>query len=148
MRSYLISDNVDTFVGMKMAGIECIVLHEKEEIVKKIDILAKRIYFETGKYKLLAKSNASLDEVIKILNENPSFNLEIHGHTDNVGKDEMNQTLSDNRAASVKTYFVGKGIPESRITSTGFGETQPIADNKTAAGRTLNRRVGLYLKNY
>ncbi len=119
-----------------------------EVIVEKINVLSKRIYFETGKYKLLAKSNTSLNEVAKILNDNPSFNVDIDGHTDDVGKDEMNQTLSENRAASVKAYFVGKGIAESRLTSTGYGETKPLADNKTAAGRAQNRRVALRLKNY
>ena len=99
-------------------------------------------------FKLLKKSNESLDNIVRILNENSSFKIEINGHTDNVGKDEMNQTLSENRAASVKAYIVAKGIPESRITSAGFGETMPIADNKTAKGRAENRRVALRLKNY
>ncbi len=119
-----------------------------EVIVEKMNVLAKRIYFETGKYKLLAKSNTPLNEITRILNENPSFNVEIDGHTDDVGNDEKNQILSENRAASVKAYFVGKGIAESRLTSTGYGETKPLADNKKAAGRAQNRRVSLHLKNY
>ena len=79
------------------------------------------------------------------MNENPEMLLAIDGHTDNVGSDEMNQTLSDNRAASVKIYLVSKGVAESRITATGHGETMPIADNKTAAGRQQNRRSELTL---
>jgi OOP family OmpA-OmpF porin len=119
-----------------------------EEIIKKVDVLAKRIYFETGKFKLLAKSNEPLSEIARIMNENPSFNLQIDGHTDDVGKDESNQTLSENRAAAVKAFFVEKGIAESRLASAGYGETKPIEDNKTAKGRALNRRVALRIKNY
>jgi outer membrane protein OmpA-like peptidoglycan-associated protein len=113
----------------------------KEEVVQKIEYAAKNIYFNTGSAKLLSKSFAPLNEVVKILNEDTNLKLNIEGHTDNVGKDEYNQLLSDNRAAAVKTYLVSKGIDESRITSQGFGETQPVADNNTAAGRTKNRRV-------
>jgi outer membrane protein OmpA-like peptidoglycan-associated protein len=82
------------------------------------------------------------------MKENPEMKLAIDGHTDNVGKDELNQKLSDNRAASVRTYLVSKGVDESRITSAGHGETMPIADNKTAAGRTKNRRVELKLSYF
>jgi outer membrane protein OmpA-like peptidoglycan-associated protein len=82
------------------------------------------------------------------MNENPDIKLAIDGHTDNVGKDDFNQTLSENRANAVKEYFVSKGIDESRITSAGHGETMPIADNNTAAGRQKNRRVELKLSYY
>ena len=89
-----------------------------------------------------------MDEVVKYMKENPEIELAIDGHTDNAGSDAANQKLSDNRAASVKAYIVGKGIDESRITSTGYGETKPIADNKTAAGRTKNRRVEMRLSYF
>ena len=79
--------------------------------------------------------------MVKILNDNPSFRVAVDGHTDDVGKDEYNQGLSDDRAASVKAYLVSKGIAEDRIVSEGFGETTPIADNATPAGRAKNRRV-------
>ncbi|HMI77747.1 MAG TPA: OmpA family protein [Ferruginibacter sp.] len=117
-------------------------------IIDKVNRAAKNIFFATGSAKLLAKSYASLNSVVAILNENPTYKVTIDGHTDDVGKDEMNQTLSDNRAASVKVYFVSKGIDESRLTSTGYGESKPIADNKTAAGKAKNRRVEMALKNY
>jgi len=67
--------------------------------------------------------------------------LKINGHTDNVGADDFNMKLSDGRAASVKNYLASKGISADRLESEGFGETMPVADNKTAAGRTQNRRV-------
>jgi outer membrane protein OmpA-like peptidoglycan-associated protein len=120
----------------------------KEEVKKKVDYAAQNILFVTGSYKLSSKSYKGLDEVVKIMNENPDIKLAIDGHTDNVGKDDFNQTLSENRANAVKEYFVSKGIDESRITSAGHGETMPIADNNTAAGRQKNRRVELKLSYY
>ena len=120
-----------------------------EEIKKRVEIAAKNDFlFATGSYKLLNKSYKGLDDVAKILKDNPEMNLAIDGHTDNVGKDEYNQTLSDNRVAAVKKYFISKDIAENRITSAGHGETMPIADNKTAAGRQKNRRVEMKLSYY
>ena len=113
----------------------------KTEVIKKMEYAAQRIYFATGSAKLLNTSFKSLNEVVRIMNEDPNLKLTIEGHTDNVGTDEYNHNLSHNRAASVKAYLVSKGIDESRLTSIGYGETQPIADNKTAAGRAKNRRV-------
>ena len=118
------------------------------EIIKRVNLAAKNVFFATGSAKLLAKSFPKLNDVVTILNENSTFKVAIDGHTDEVGKDDYNQTLSDNRAASVKAYLVSKGIAESRLTSTGYGETKPVADNKTAAGRAQNRRVEMTLSNY
>src|SRR5574338_93134 len=120
----------------------------QEEVKKKVDYAANNILFLTGSYKLSSKSFKGLDEVVKIMNENPEIKLAIDGHTDNVGKEDLNQTLSENRANAVKQYFVSKGIDESRITAAGHGESMPIADNKTAAGRQKNRRVELKLSYY
>jgi outer membrane protein OmpA-like peptidoglycan-associated protein len=117
-------------------------------VKKKVDVAANNILFVTGSAKLQPKSFKGLNEVVKIMKENPEMKLAIDGHTDNVGKDELNQKLSDNRAAAVRTYLVSKGVDESRITSAGHGETMPIADNKTAAGRTKNRRVELKLSYF
>lgn len=115
----------------------------REEVVKRVEYAAKNIYFNTGSAKLLSKSYAALNEVVKVLQEDTHLKLSVEGHTDNVGKDEFNQTLSNNRAQSVKDYLVSKGINEARISSQGFGETQPVADNNTEAGRARNRRVVL-----
>lgn len=119
-----------------------------ENIREKVTKAAKNIFFATGSYKLLAKSNKSLNEVVAILNENPSYYVNIDGHTDYTGTPAKNQILSENRAAAVRAYLVSKGIAESRLTATGYGQDKPIADNKTAAGRALNRRVELNLRNY
>ncbi len=112
------------------------------------DYAANYTLFATGKYQLLSKSYKGLDEVVKILKDNPDMYLSIDGHTDHVGQDEYNHTLSHNRAAAVKNYFISKGIAENRLKSAGHGETMPIADNNTAAGRQKNRRVEMKLSYY
>ncbi len=119
-----------------------------EEIIKRVNLAAKNVFFATASDKLLAKSFPKLNDVVTILNENPSYKVQIDGHTDSQGKDDYNQALSDRRAASVKAYLVSKGIAETRLSSTGYGETKPVADNKTAAGRAKNRRVEMTLSNY
>lgn len=112
-----------------------------EEVTKTVNFAAKNVYFATGSAKLLSKSFKPLDEVVKILNDKPGLKLKIDGHTDNVGSDELNMKLSTSRADAVKTYLEGKGVSRDRLITEGFGETTPVTDNKTAAGRTLNRRV-------
>jgi outer membrane protein OmpA-like peptidoglycan-associated protein len=119
-----------------------------EDIIKRVNVAAKNVFFATGSDKLLAQSTKRLSDVVTILNENPTYKVQIDGHTDNQGKDESNQILSDKRAASVKAFLVSKGISESRLTSTGYGESKPVADNKTAKGRAENRRVEMTLSNY
>lgn len=119
----------------------------KEEVVKKINYAAQNIYFATGKATLLSRSFKGLDEVVRIMKDDAELKLAIDGHTDNTGADALNQRLSENRAAAVKAYLVKKGIDGSRLVSAGYGEAQPVADNKTAAGRQKNRRVELKL-NY
>ena len=120
----------------------------KKEILEKIKKAAQGIYFETGKDILKKESFVSLDKVVSTLNADKTLNADIGGHTDDVGDDAFNLDLSKRRAAAVLNYFVKKGIDPARITSEGFGETVPVADNKTPAGRALNRRVELNLRNY
>ena len=118
----------------------------KKEVVKKINMAAKHIFFTTGSAKLLSKSFSSLNEVVALLKNDVNLKLEIEGHTDNTGSEKINQPLSENRAKTVVKYLESKGIDESRMQSAGYGSSHPIADNKTAKGRTLNRRVELKLK--
>jgi OOP family OmpA-OmpF porin len=79
--------------------------------------------------------------MVQILNDYPDYSLSIAGHTDSKGDDNYNLRLSYERAAAARKYMVEKGIPAERIESRGYGESKPIADNKTAAGQALNRRV-------
>jgi len=84
-----------------------------------------------------------LDELSKILDKYAGANLFIDGHTDSNGSDAFNINLSQKRTDAVKFYLISKGIDDSRLTATGYGEAKPIADNKTALGRAKNRRVEL-----
>ncbi|MGZ8559689.1 MAG: OmpA family protein [Chitinophagaceae bacterium] len=121
----------------------------KEEVVKRVNYAAQNIYFATGKATLLAKSFKGLNEVALLLKDDPGLKLAIDGHTDNVGADNFNQKLSENRAEAVKNYLVKKGgVDESRLVSAGHGEAMPVADNKSAAGRQKNRRVELKLSYF
>jgi Outer membrane protein and related peptidoglycan-associated (lipo)proteins len=117
----------------------------KKDVAKRLEFAARGINFETGNATLKPTSYPMLDEVVSILKEYVDYDLKMGGHTDDVGNDASNLTLSQNRVNSVKTYLVSKGVSESRITATGYGETMPIADNKTARGKEQNRRVELQL---
>ena len=119
----------------------------KEEVLEKTAAIAKNIYFDFGSARLQKRSLAPLDELVEILKENPSYKLTIESHTDNVGTNESNQKLSDNRSSAVMSYLVKKGIDASRLTASGYGEEKPVASNDTANGRTLNRRSELKLSN-
>jgi len=119
-----------------------------KEVIEKVSMAAKNVFFATGSYKLLAKSFKSLNDVAEIMKADESLMLDIDGHTDEVGSDESNQTLSENRAGSVREYLISKAVAESRMISTGYGESKPVADNKTAAGRAKNRRTEMTVRNY
>ncbi len=114
----------------------------KEDSIK-ITNIASKIFFEFDSDKLKVASLAQLDELVVILKKYENANLVIEGHADSRGKDDYNLTLSQKRTESVKAYLMSKGIMESRLTAIGYGETRPIADNNTDAGRAKNRRVEL-----
>jgi OOP family OmpA-OmpF porin len=117
----------------------------KPDVKKRLQFAAKGINFETGEARLKITSFAVLDEVVSILKEYPDFTLRIGGHTDNVGDDNANLKLSQDRVNAVRDYLVTKGIPMERIQAIGYGETKPIESNKTDGGRMQNRRVELEL---
>jgi len=100
----------------------------------------KNLEFDLGKSTIRAKSFPTLDRVANLL-VTKNFSLKLAGHTDNTGSADLNMRLSKDRAESIKTYLVDKGVNASRIEATGYGKNQPIATNKTAAGRQKNRRV-------
>ncbi|MGB9073794.1 MAG: OmpA family protein [Terriglobales bacterium] len=101
------------------------------------------VLFDTGKYSLKAGAREKLAKVAGILLAYPGLNIEVGGYTDNVGGDEMNQTLSENRAGSVRDYLVQQGVAANSVSAKGFGNTLPVASNDNSAGRQQNRRVEL-----
>lgn len=117
----------------------------KKEDKEKLANVVKNVQFELGKATLLAKSFPVLDEIAGLMQKYPEYSLSISGHTDNVGDDKVNQDLSERRAKACFDYLTGKGIAAARMSHSGFGKTKPIADNKTKAGRDLNRRVDFEL---
>ena len=99
------------------------------------------IQFATNSYELPSSASIELDKLLQVLTENTSLQVEIGGHTDNVGKADDNLLLSSNRAKIIVDYLVHKGIPLQRLRYKGYGATQPVADNTTEAGRAKNRRT-------
>ena len=116
-----------------------------EDVKTKLTYIAKNIYFHVDKATLQDISFEPLNQLADILTRYPNAKLTIEGHTDNTGSNAHNLTLSNNRAKAVVDYLVSKGIDASRLTAVGFGEEKPVTTNKTAEGRTLNRRVELKL---
>lgn len=137
-----------TPAGTKVDGAGCplpvnkpdVKVYVTEEDRKIVKEAIKNLEFDFGKATLRPRSFPSLDRVARLLTEK-NFSLKLAGHTDNVGSTEANLKLSKARAESIKTYLVDKGANASRIEATGYGKSQPIATNKTAAGRQQNRRV-------
>lgn len=101
------------------------------------------VLFDTGKYSLLPGAREKLAKVAGILLSYPGLNIAVGGYTDNVGGDQLNQRLSEQRAGSVRDYLVQQGVSGNSITATGFGNSVPVATNNNAAGRQANRRVEL-----
>ena len=101
------------------------------------------VLFDTGKYNLRPAAREKLARISGIVLSHPGLKLEVEGHTDSVGSEELNQKLSEQRAAAVLTYLTGAGLPVASVTSKGFGKTMPVASNDSAAGRQQNRRVEL-----
>jgi outer membrane protein OmpA-like peptidoglycan-associated protein len=101
------------------------------------------VLFDTGKYSLKPGAREKLAKVAGILLAYPSLNIEVGGYTDNVGSDDMNQTLSENRAGSVREYLVQEGVLTRAVSARGFGNSLPVATNDNSSGRQQNRRVEL-----
>ncbi len=116
------------------------------EVIEKLNFIARSVFFKFNSAQLHNDSRAQLDAIADIMRGYPSAEFIIEGHTDNVGSDAYNKTLSAKRAASVVSYLVGKGISSSNLSSIGYGEELPIATNDTEEGRQQNRRVVIKLK--
>lgn len=120
-----------------------------EEVVKndfKPEISLYTIYFGTANSNITTKSKKTLNTIVKVLRKAPNYKLNIEGHTDAVGGDKLNLSLSNKRAKMVRDYLIKQGISKSRLSTTGFGEQKPVADNNTEEGKAKNRRVELFLK--
>lgn len=114
--------------------------------VKVIDRLVVHVNFDTDKSILRKADIADLQKAVAFVKKYPGYNISIEGHTDSVGKDKYNQALSERRAAAVKKYLVENGAAHTdKIKPVGYGETRPIADNKTAKGKFKNRRVEILI---
>ena len=104
-------------------------------------IALRNVFFETGKADVQPDSYAELDRLVKLLNDVPNLKIELSGHTDNVGSEQTNLKLSQDRADAVMNHLVKKGIVGSRLTAKGYGSSQPVAENTTKEGRQQNRRT-------
>ncbi|NME72253.1 OmpA family protein [Flammeovirga aprica] len=127
---------------MHNAGVEGVTL---DVFLQRVDqgtnITLSNIFFNSNEYVLQKKSNVELNKVKDFLVLNPSLNVEISGHTDNIGSQEYNLDLSQKRAEAVTNYLIKNGIDASRLKAVGYGEKKPIADNNTELGRKENRRI-------
>jgi OmpA-OmpF porin, OOP family len=124
---------------------ESIKINYNEKITTEVSSKSYQIQFETGSAVIKPASYAVLDEILKSAVVAEGLKVGVYGHTDNTGNDVSNQALSEERAASVKNYLIGKKLASNRIESKGFGSSQPIADNSTTAGKAQNRRVQIVL---
>lgn len=141
------SDNLDFDNNINQQEIEKVIELQaiKPTVIdlpkKSEPIVLKNIFFESGASTLLPSSNQEIDKLKQLMTDNDEIKIEIVGHTDDVGSEADNQSLSEARAQSVKAALVSRGISSQRITAIGRGESQPIADNNDEAGRALNRRT-------
>jgi outer membrane protein OmpA-like peptidoglycan-associated protein len=113
----------------------------RKETKERLAFAMQAVQFETGKASLKGPSYAILDEIVEIMRQYPDYKLSISGHTDNVGDDDTNLRLSTERAKACQDYFIFRGISAARLRFAGFGEARPLADNDSASGREVNRRV-------
>jgi len=118
---------------------------EAANIQRNADVLAVTFrsdyLFAVGSANLNAGSFNEISRVSRVLNQYPDTSIQVAGHTDSTGSEQFNQTLSEQRASNVKNALVGQGVDPNRISTIGFGESAPVADNSTESGRQMNRRV-------
>jgi outer membrane protein OmpA-like peptidoglycan-associated protein len=129
------SDQVIEHSDFSLAPIEVATLKEN------VTIVLNNVFFDFDKATLKPESFPELNRVVDLLTEQSGIQIEISGHTDNVGSDEYNLGLSNRRANSVKNYLLNKGVGADRIKAVYFGETKPVDSNETKEGRKKNRRV-------
>lgn len=141
------------------AGAAADAARESAELQRQIDALEAReterglvltlgdVLFETARADLKPSSTGNLTKLVTFLNQYPQRSVVIEGHTDSVGGDDYNQSLSQRRADAVKSWLMQQGIASQRLVASGKGKHQPVADNSSAAGRQMNRRVDIIIEN-
>jgi OOP family OmpA-OmpF porin len=140
------SIGIEKFMDLSEIGVHKII---KDDVIKiapievGVELPLNNIFFEYAKATLRPDSYPELDRIVDTMKENPNLAIEVQGHTDNVGSNESNLKLSQDRAEAVRKYLLSKKIQTARVTSVGYGETKPIATNDTEEGKALNRRVQL-----
>lgn len=133
-------------VGRETALTQTSTLMGAASLKQAIDTAGKvavQVNFATDRTEILPDSQPQIDEIVRLLKVNPALSLSINGHTDDTGSAAHNQTLSEARARSVVAALVAQGIPRATLAPAGFGNTQPVADNSSEAGKAKNRRVEL-----
>lgn len=131
-------DRQEAELRRQTAGTGVDVIRQGDELLLR---MPAGITFDFNSYAVKPQFQATLNEVAQTLQAYPSTIIDVLGHTDSVGTDEYNQRLSEQRAQSVASYLVSRGVQQERIATRGYGESMPIADNATDAGRAANRRV-------
>ena len=126
----------------QIPGVEVTRPAENEIAVR----LTNDILFDFNSYALRTESRETLRELANNFRQYPDEEVSVEGHTDNVGSDDYNQHLSEQRAYSVRDYLVEQGVPTERVSAIGFGKTQPKATNDTPEGRQINRRVEIHIR--
>jgi outer membrane protein OmpA-like peptidoglycan-associated protein len=124
---------------------EKIVNLELPPIAKNAEVTLKNIFFEFDKYELSEKSTVELEEVRNFLKVNPMLQVEIGGHSDNVGSEKYNQQLSEKRAQEVFNHLILSGIPKTQLAFKGYGSSKPVANNNSEENRALNRRISFII---
>lgn len=121
---------------------------QKEILEQSMQNFVKTIQFDEGKSTLKNETMSGLENLFLILKQNSSINIELEGHTDNVGSPEQNMILSQNRTLAIKNYLIKKGIEMNRISAVGYGDTKPLVPNSTDENKQKNRRVDIVLIGY
>jgi outer membrane protein OmpA-like peptidoglycan-associated protein len=135
--------NTDKAAMRAQLSVQLNTILETRDSARGLIVSMSDVLFDTGKYSLKPGAREKLAKVAGILLAYPGLNIEVGGYTDNVGGDEMNQKLSENRADAVRDYLVTEGVDTNSVTAKGFGNTQPVASNDNDSGRQVNRRVEL-----
>jgi outer membrane protein OmpA-like peptidoglycan-associated protein len=131
-------DRQERELRQRTAGSGVEVIRQGDELVLN---MPSGVTFAFNRFDIQPQFRGTLDQVAETLRTYPSTLIDVYGHTDSVGSDAYNQTLSENRARSVADYLTQRGVQPARMATQGFGESQPVADNETEAGRQANRRV-------